>query len=223
MLKDQQIEVKASVDINAQYDDLMRAFEQFKETNDERLGEVERKTGADVVTTDRLQRIEDAMDGHRRALDEMVLKAQRPHLEPANRSGASLQHKAAFDGYIRTGEIRSLRSLEEKALSVGSSADGGYTVPPEIEAGINRAVRTLSPIRGISGVRQVSSNVYNKPFMITGPATGWVGETAARPETTSPQLASLAFPTMELYAMPSATQALLDDSAVNIEDRKSVV
>ncbi|MEQ1616550.1 MAG: phage major capsid protein [Hyphomicrobiaceae bacterium] len=217
MLKDQQIEVKASVDINAQYDDLMRAFEQFKETNDERLGEVERKTGADVVTTDRLQRIEDAMDGHRRALDEMTLKAQRPQLGGSARSGASLQHKAAFDGYIRTGEIRTLRSLEEKALSVGSSADGGYTVPPEVEAGINRAVRTLSPIRGISGVRQVSSNVYNKPFMISGPATGWVGETAARPETAGPQLASLAFPTMELYAMPSATQALLDDSAVNID------
>ena len=53
---------------------------------------------------------------------------------------------------------------------------------------------------------------------ITGPATGWVAETATRPETNSPTLAELTFPTTELYAMPSATQALLDDSAVNIDE-----
>jgi HK97 family phage major capsid protein len=44
-----------------------------------------------------------------------------------------------------------------------------------------------------------------------------VAETAARPQTNSAQLAELSFPTMELYAMPAATQALLDDAAVDIE------
>ena len=34
----------------------------------------------------------------------------------------------------------------------------------------------------------------------------------------APTLAELAFPTMELYAMPAATQTLLDDSAVNIDE-----
>ena len=67
-------------------------------------------------------------------------------------------------------------------------------------------------------MRQVSGSVYKKPFSLTGPGTGWVGETAARPETTTPTLAELSFPTMELYAMPAATSALLDDSAVNIDE-----
>ncbi len=44
-----------------------------------------------------------------------------------------------------------------------------------------------------------------------------MGETAARPETGSITLAELQFPAMELYAMPSATQTLLDDAAVNID------
>ena len=44
-----------------------------------------------------------------------------------------------------------------------------------------------------------------------------MGETAARPETGSPTLAELQFPAMELYAMPSATQSLLDDAAVNLD------
>ena len=41
---------------------------------------------------------------------------------------------------------------------------------------------------------------------------------STRPETDTPTFAELAFPTMELYAMPAAISALLDDSAVNIDE-----
>ena len=47
--------------------------------------------------------------------------------------------------------------------------------------------------------------------------SGWVGETAARPSTSTPQLKKLSFPVHELYANPQATQKLLDDAAVNLE------
>jgi len=63
----------------------------------------------------------------------------------------------------------------------------------------------------------VSSAIFKKPFAVSGAATGWVTETAARPQTATPTLAELQFPAMELYAMPAATQSLLDDSAVNID------
>jgi HK97 family phage major capsid protein len=66
-------------------------------------------------------------------------------------------------------------------------------------------------------VRQVSASVLKKPYSLTGPATGWVAETAARPQTTSATLAELQFPTMELYAMPAATSSLLDDAAVDVD------
>jgi HK97 family phage major capsid protein len=67
----------------------------------------------------------------------------------------------------------------------------------------------------------VSGSVYRKPFAVTGAESGWVAETGTRDETDSPTLAALSemsFPTMELYAMPAATSALLDDSAVNIDE-----
>ena len=137
---------------------------------------------------------------------------------PAIRSGAALQHRAAFDGYVRKGEAAHLRDLESKALSVGSDPDGGFLVPDELERAVNRAVKNVSPIRAIAGIRQVSGSVYKKPFAIAGAESGWVAETAARPETDTPTLAELSFPTMELYAMPAATSALLDDSAVNIDE-----
>jgi HK97 family phage major capsid protein len=208
----------AGGDVSAAFDDFMGAFEAFKETNDERLGEIERRMSADVVTTDKLSRIDRAIDEQKRVIDELTHRATRPGLA-RNRaqSGAALQHKSAFHGYVRSGETATLRDLEGKALSVGSDPDGGYLVPDETETAINSALRDISPIRAIAGVRQVSGTVLKKPFAVSGAATGWVGETAARPETSSPTLAELSFPTMELYAMPSATQSLLDDSAIDID------
>jgi HK97 family phage major capsid protein len=201
------------------YDGLMHAFEAFKETNDERLDQLEQRMSADVVTTEKLARIDRALDEQKRTLDDLALKAARPQRGgAAPRIGAASEHKTAFEGYMRRGEAHNLRRLEEKALSAGTDADGGYLVPDEIEAGVMRALRDASPIRAISGVRQVSSNTYKKPFAITGAATGWVAETATRTQTTSPTLAELAFPTMELYAMPAATQTLLEDAAVNIDE-----
>jgi HK97 family phage major capsid protein len=102
-------------------------------------------------------------------------------------------------------------------MSVGSAPDGGHLVPVELERAIGERLAVISPIRSISGVREISGNVYKKPFMTSGPATGWVGETAARTQTNSPVLDALSFPAMELYAMPAATSTLLDDSAVDLD------
>lgn len=214
-------ETKSAPEAVAAVDDLMRAFEAYKEINDDRLSELERRGAADVVTTDKLARLDRELDEQKRIVDALALKDARPQLGRASaagpRSPASLQHKAAFDGYVRKGDPGRLRDLESKALTVGSDPDGGYLVPPETEAAVNRALSTLSPIRAIAGVRQVSGTVYKRPFAISGAAIGWVGETAARPQTSAPMLDSLVFQTMELYAMPAATQSLLDDSAVNID------
>ena len=42
------------------------------------------------------------------------------------------------------------------------------------------------------------------------PLAGWVGETDARAQTTSPTLDELSFPAMELYAMPAASEGDVD-------------
>jgi HK97 family phage major capsid protein len=209
-MTDNSYETKSSGDISADFDGFLRAFEAFKDTNDQRLAEIERRGSADTVTSDKLARIE-------RSLDELALKQQRPQLGHTPRT-MNREHKSAFESYIRKGESTRLTALEGKALSVGSDPDGGYLVPSETEFAVNTALKAISPIRAIAGIRQVSGSVYKKPFATTGFGTGWVGETAVRTETTTPALAELAFPTMELYAMPAATSSLLDDSAVNIDE-----
>jgi HK97 family phage major capsid protein len=201
------------VEVGQAFDEFMTAFEAFKQANDERLNDIERRMSADAVTVDKVERIN-------RTLDELTLKARRPQLGADSWDTApsrGREHKAAFESYVRKGETGGLASLEAKSLSAGSDADGGYLVPDETETEIGRLLSEASPIRAIAGVRQVSAAVYKKPFAITGAQTGWVGETAARPGTTAPTLAELQFPAMELYAMPAATQTLLDDAAVSID------
>ncbi|MGH6728141.1 MAG: phage major capsid protein [Pseudolabrys sp.] len=215
------LETKAGIPLDAvvTHGEMMRAFEAFKQANDERLTLGE-KRGADVVLEEKLARIDRSIDAQVRRLDEITLKNARPALggeRAAQRSASALEHKAAFEAYVRSGEAAGLRALELKALSAGSNPDGGYLVPPEVETQIGARLTAISPIRSIAGVRTISGNVYKKPFMTAGPAVGWVGETDARTQTTSPTLDELSFPAMELYAMPAATATLLEDAAVNID------
>jgi len=221
-LETRSLETKAGGSVGAAFEEFMRAFEAYKDTNDERLADLERRSSADPLIDDKLARIDRALDETKRVADRLAVKAQRPHLggEGAFEIAAVREHRRAFDEYVRKGETANLARLEAKALAVttGSGADGGYLVPPETERTVMSALKDISPIRAIASVRQVSGSVYKKPFATTGFATGWVAETASRPQTTTPTLAELSFPTMELYAMPAATSTLLDDSAVNIDE-----
>lgn len=209
-------------EINSAFDEFMQAFEEFKDTNDSRLDQLEQKTTSDVLTNEKLNRINQEIENNQQKMDELVLKSRRPSFgtsaDNCKNSAQTMQHKSAFHGYIRNGETHNLRNYEQKALSVSSDPDGGYLVPQETETAVMQSLKEDSPIRAIAGIRQVSGTVYKKPFSIEGPGSGWVAEAAARPETSSTTLAELSFPTMELYAMPAATSTLLDDSAVNIDD-----
>jgi len=192
--------------------DMMRAFEAFKDANDTRLAEID-KRGGDPLLEEKVARID-------KAIDALMLKTARPALSAGHDAavaGVAREHKSAFAAYMRGGDAQGLRTLEVKAMSAGAPADGGYLVPVELESEIGKRLAAISPIRAIASVREISGNVYTKPFMTAGPATGWVGETAARTQTASPVLAELEFPAMELYAMPAATATLLEDSAVDID------
>ena len=168
-----ELETKAGIPSDAvvTHAELMRAFEEFKQTNDQRLAE---KRPADVLLKEKLTRIDQTIDAYARRLDEIVLKNARPTIGNDRLLTGSSEHKAAFEAYVRMGESTELRALESKALSASSNTDGGFLVPPEIETQIGRRLVAISPIRSIAAMRTISSNVYKKPFMTTGPCC-WLG------------------------------------------------
>ena len=192
------------------YEALARTFEEFKSVNDERVDAIERRISADVLTEEKLTRID-------RRLDDLMLKQRRPQLGGEETGDAATrEHKSAFDAYVRSGEADGLKRLEAKSLNVASGPDGGYLVPQNAERDILRRMAAISPIRALATVRQISTNSYKKAFSPVGPQVGWSGE--AGPVAAATQvLSDLTFPTFELYAEPAATQTLLDDASVDIE------
>jgi HK97 family phage major capsid protein len=219
---DTALETKAGIPADAAvtHAELMRAFDEFKDANDQRLSE---KRSVDVLLEEKIERLDSVIAAQTQRLEAIELKQARPAIgseprpaEPANQP--AIEHKAAFDAYVRGGDTANLRALEQKALSAGSNPDGGFLVPPEIETKIGERLFNISPIRSLASIRTISSNIYKKPMMATGAVAGWVGETDARTQTTTPTLDELSFPAMELYAMPAATTLLLEDSAVDIDE-----
>lgn len=132
----------------------------------------------------------------------------RPMLE-----GARAPSGAAFDGFLRSGA-----SVEMKSFTGVTGEAGGYAVPREIDAAIDAVLKSASPIRSVANVVKVGSAGYRKLVTTGGTASGWAAETALRPETASPVFVEIAPPMGELYANPSASQAMLDDAAFDVED-----
>lgn len=132
---------------------------------------------------------------------------ERPVLD-----GAAAKTNGAFDGYVRSGT-----TVELKAFTGTTGDSGGFAVPREIDAAIGSVLRNVSPIRGIANVVTVGSAGYRKLVTTGGTPSGWASETAARPETATPSFVELAPPMGELYANPSASQAMLDDAAFDVE------
>ncbi len=190
------------------FEEFSRTFYEYKATNDIRLGDIEKGKSVDVLTTEKMQRLDTEMDARKRAMDHLELKQARPALDGGVRQVSSPEHKNAFETYVRRGDESALRVIETKAHTIGSASDGGYLVPEELETQIGARLAQISPIRDIASVRQVSGSVLKKPYSIKGPSVGWVSETDIRPQTEGSKLAELQFPTMELYAMPAATSSL---------------
>jgi HK97 family phage major capsid protein len=207
-------------DTHTPFEALHKAFNAFQETNDQRLREIEKRGSSDILLEEKLTRLDDALHHTQKRLDTLALSAKRPPLGGNTHEGETplhTEHKSAFDLYVRSGENTGLKHLETKALSVSSGPDGGYLAPASMERDVLERLRAISPVRGIATVRTVSVGTYKRAATAGVPISGWVGETAARPETNAATLSELSFPAMELYAMPAATQSLLDDAIVSIE------
>ena len=126
--------------------------------------------------------------------------------------GARVDGGAAFDGFVRSGVV-----VEQKAFTGATGDQGGYAVPREIDAQIDAVLKNASPIRRIANVVQVGTAGYRKLVTTGGTPSGWAAETDARPVTATPTFVEIAPPMGELYANPSASQAMLDDALFDVE------
>jgi len=233
------------IDENSAIYELGRAFESFKEANNKRISQIEKKGSADPVTevevkrlndeigramkesktvTRRIDMIETAMSrspmGEVKSNDVECAKAFA--MERKGVTGGQMDvseyraYKNAFGNYLRKNNAGS-QIEEQKALSVGSDPDGGYAVTPDMTGRIASLVFETSPMRQVANIVTIGTDTLEGFNDLSEATSGWVGETGSRDETDTPKIGQWKISVHEQYAEPRATQKLLDDAMFDIE------
>jgi len=212
---------------------LNAAFEAFKAKNDERLDGLE-KGKADAVLNEQVDRINDEITKLQSQLTDVATQAAAHGLNAgdgdetikaaarfARERGAEVSvddFKAYRDGmnvWMRRGN--NTPESVKAAMSVGSDPDGGYTVTPDTSGRIVKRIYETSPMRQVASVTTIGTDRLEGFSDLDEASAGWVGETAPRSATGTPQLGKWEIPVHEIYAFPQVTQKLLDDSMFDIE------
>ncbi|PZX19812.1 HK97 family phage major capsid protein [Palleronia aestuarii] len=204
------VRAEAPGDIKALLGDLQKDWDAFKAAAAEKDKEQAAKFD-DVVTTEKFNRINSSVSDLQAAVDQANAKLAAMSINGGSSAGPrDPEYTAAFRSHFRKGDI-------EASLHKGSDPEGGYLAPVEWDRTITDKLVEISPMRQIARVQTISGNGFRKLVNQKGTGSGWVGETAPRPETATPTFGSMTYDTGELYANPATTQQILDDAEVNLE------
>lgn len=212
--------------------DLHRDFASFKESNDRRLKEIERKGSADPLTELNVKRLNDRLDHWETTLgrsarsevksddiesSRLFAIERKKHFQGDLDVNTYRQYKSALSSYLRKNNAGN--GMDEiKALSVGSDPDGGFAVHPDMSGRIASLILETSPMRQVANVVTIGTDALEGVNDLSEATSGWVGETESRSETDAPKVGEWRIPVFEQYAEPRATQKLLDDAMFNVEE-----
>lgn len=147
-------------------------------------------------------------------IEGKINKMQNYFSRPEMENHVNLEEKSAFNNFIRKG-IKS--DLVTKAFS-GGAEDGGMLVTSSLSKQIIAGINASSPMRQLSSVESISTRSLDIVLEDGAFASGWVAESGARAVTDTPHLLKKTIHAHEIYAQPKATQSIIDDSEINIDN-----
>lgn len=193
-------------------DTLVQSFQALKEQQEQKLASLSREMEQKIHTAS-----SDAQTINTKTNDAALNRTVRASKTGDLSMNDSNEYKTAFTTYMRTGEESGLRSLETKSLSSLHDSDGGFMVSPSVVAKLENDLEDASIIRRLSNVMTVTNSSVDLLLNGSGAAVGWTGEEDDREATDTPDVKKLVVPVHEMYAKPRATQKLLDDAVINVE------
>jgi len=199
------------MEIETKLEELGKAHADFIKANDARLKTIEEKGYAPADVEEKVDKVNseiDKLQGEIKAMQTAMNRSNGGNTPEVDEKAA--EYKEAFNKYARKG-------VESKALSVDSDPDGGFLVTPQMSSEIVKKVFESSPVRQLASIQTISTDSLEILEDLGEVGSGWVGEQAARPETTTAQFKKIVIPVHELYAQPKSSQKLLDDAAFNVE------
>jgi HK97 family phage major capsid protein len=194
-------------------------FEEFKKANDELLkAKAEGKAVSDL--TAKVEQMNTDLTQLGKDIGELAKKQNRPSTVGGAESTLTeeqLEHRSAFLNFLRKGDDSNLSSLERKALQRGSDVDGGYLVPVDLAAEIDRVASTISVLRSLADIRAIGTNKHQFRVKTSGLAARWVGEGETGGESTNPKYARLEIDAEGMEAEPHVYNDTLEDADYNLE------
>ena len=127
------------------------------------------------------------------------------------------QYKSAFFKTLAGVSIDDLSTDERKALSAGSDPDGGYMLPHATTGSVITKMYEQSVMRQLATVQTISTNDIEGLIDNDDATAGWVSELGTRSDSATPTVAKYRIEAHEMYAMPKASQRILDDAATDVE------
>ena len=199
-------------------DDMLSSFETFKQANDARLAEIEKRGTADTLLEEKVDRIN-------ARLTHLNSTLQRPALADPSDAAAEdpAEVKAAFSAYIRQGdlprEMKAGSAIADEAVSTLAGDPAAVLVPRYFEQRLTDHISGSSALSRLAKT-QIVPVAQNIDFLRQDSevAASWVGETDDRPTTAAPRLKKLTVPMGELFANPAVTQSFFDDAAIDVEE-----
>lgn len=222
-----------SDDIKVAVEALGSAFNEFKQTNDQRLKSIETKGSVDPLVDAKLAKIETELNkwedfnqkmtrqhqeqkDFAERMDRFETMVKRPSAE-GSIDKKELDFKvASYSKWLRKGK-EGLDLNEVKALSVSNDTSGGFLAPDEYVAELLKTVTEISPIRSVARVRSTMMKAIKMPSRTATFSAQWVSEQGTRSETTGYTTSLEEIPTHELYALIDISEQELEDSAFNME------
>lgn len=198
--------------------ELMNAVKELRETV-----EKSKKDGLDEV---KIKKIDDFLDRQEdlnqevvkanekaRQLEDQVVELEKSLSRKGEDEGAWKKSAEweAIKHHMKTGEL-----IDTKTLTVGTDADGGYTVPTPLDNEIRKHVVELSPMRSICRTRTMTAKSLEIPIRTTIPTAGWKDE-AVNSDLSQQVYAEAVVTNHRQTVTVASTRDLLNDSAFNME------
>lgn len=127
------------------------------------------------------------------------------------------QYKSGFFKMAAGVKLEELSSEERKAMSAGSDPDGGYLLPHSTAGRMVTKLFEQSVMRRLADVQTLSANKAEGIVDNDEADAGWVSELGTRSDSGTPQVGKWEIEAEEMYAMPKASQRILDDAATDVE------
>ena len=147
-------------------------------------------------------------------LDQLEARLNRPAVDTDPPVDATVETKA-FETFARRG-VEKMQADDVKALNVSTDSAGGYLVPDQFLAEIDKTIVQFSPVRQVARVASASVGELLLPKRTGTLTAAWVGETAAR-SGTQPAYGQQKIVIHEIACHVDVSNRLLEDSAFDIE------